>query len=209
VLQPSKLDEHLAQLAAEKTTTPTGASSADAAGKQGDAARTPLRPTALELTTLFLEKAVEKVGTLRNSCSLLTTFHQEPSALVSPCPIRRVRLIRQSCHPVTCNTGAQGAVGPLEPAAGGDDGDGLQLPTPDAFSKRQQCLLRLAARVAEPAGLRSLAQVRSPHTHMPPFAPHRFPPRGGSAVRLCNALRSSLQAPSLPQTPHTPPCVGL
>lgn len=79
VLQPSKLDEHLAQLAAEKTTTPTFASSEDATGKQGDAAPTPLRPTALELTTLFLEKAVEKVGTLRNSCHpLVSPSHQGP-----------------------------------------------------------------------------------------------------------------------------------
>lgn len=73
-------------------------------------------------------------------------------------------------------------MGPLE-AACGDGSDGLQLPTPDAFSKRQQCLLQLAARVAEPAGLRSLAQVRVATTHKrrSHVVPH---PRGRPAVRL-------------------------
>jgi hypothetical protein len=85
-------------------------------------------------------------------------------------------------------------VGPLEPAAG--DGDGLQLPAPESFSKRQQCLLKLAARVAEPAMLTSLAQVRrsppsragttSPPQRKTPSRPLKFAPpaaEGGGAAR--------------------------
>lgn len=61
MLQPCKLDDHLAKLAAERTAR--GSSSDDATSKEREA--TALRPTALELTTLFLEKAVEKVRWLR------------------------------------------------------------------------------------------------------------------------------------------------